>query len=120
MNGSLSVAVVPETWFDKTTNKNSFLERKSYSALHKTSKNQKEDGICIYIHKSLEFNVRDDINVSNESVQTLSIEILNKKLRNIALAAAFHPPKQISDYLRIFTITFYLNKKCPPKQLRKF
>ena len=93
MNGSLSVAVVPETWFDKTTNKNSFLERKNYSALHKISKNQKEDGICIYIHKRLKFNVRDDINVFNESVETLSIEILNKKLRKIVLAAAFHPPK---------------------------
>ena len=43
--------------------------------------------------KDLNFIVRDDINVFNESVETLSIEILNKKLRNIVLAAAFHPPK---------------------------
>ena len=115
MNGSLGVAVVPETWFDKATNKNSFLERKNYSALHKTSKNQKEDGICIYIHKSLKFNVRDDINVFNESVETLTIEILNKKLRNIVLVAAFHPFKGNIRLLKNFYKGFLIKQEMSNK-----
>ena len=49
-----------ESWCDKTANKNSHLEVPNYFALYKTSKNWKEGGICVYIHKSLKYNVRDD------------------------------------------------------------
>ena len=85
MNGSFRVVVVTETWCDETTKKNSLLEMPNYSALHKTRKNRKGDGLCIHIHNNLNFNVRDDIDIFNESVKTLSIEILNKKLRNTVL-----------------------------------
>ena len=94
LNGSFRVVVVTETWCDETANKNSLLEIPNYSALHKTRKNRKGGGICIYIHKSLKFNLRDDIDIFNESVETLSVEILNKKSRNIVII------------LRIFANTF--------------
>ena len=46
--------------------------------MHETGKNKKGGGICLYIFKSLKFNVRDDIDLFNESVETLSIEMSNK------------------------------------------
>ena len=79
LNGNLSVFVVTETWRDGMANINSLLEIPNYSALHKTRKNRKGAGICIYIHKSLKFNVRGDIDIFDKSVETLSIEILNKR-----------------------------------------
>ena len=48
MNGSFSVVVVTETWFDETANKNSLLEIPNYSALHKTRK-IKEEAVYAYI-----------------------------------------------------------------------
>ena len=80
MNGSFSVVVVTETWYNEAANKNSLLEIPNYSALHK-------------INKKLKFKVSDDIDEFNEPVETLSIEILNKKSRNIVITAAYHPPK---------------------------
>ena len=61
--------------------------------MHKTTKNRKGGGICIYIHESLKFNVRDDIDIFNESVETLPIEILNKKSPDIVITPAYRSPK---------------------------
>ena len=63
LNGSFSVLVVTETWCNETANKNSLLEIPNYSALHKARKNKKGGGICTYIHKSLKFNVRGNIDI---------------------------------------------------------
>ena len=43
--------------------------------------------------QSLKFNVRDDIDIFNESVETLYIEILSKKLCNIVFTPVCHPSK---------------------------
>ena len=64
----------------------------------------------MYIHKSLKFNLRDYIDIFNESVETLSIEILNKKSRNIVNTAAYHPPKGNNKLSKDFCKDF-LNKQ---------
>ena len=73
MNGSFSVVVVTENWFEETVNKNSLLEIPNYSALHKTRKNKKRGGICLHIHESVKFNVklRHDTDIFHEPVETL-------------------------------------------------
>ena len=106
LNGSFSVVVVTDTWWDKAANKNSVLEIPNYSALHKTRKNKKR---CLYIHKSLKPNVRDNINIFNESVESMSIEILNKKSLNIVIIVAYRPPKE-SNKLFIDFYKDFLNK----------
>ena len=73
--------------------------------------------ICIYtyiqyihiskvFHKSLKFNVRDDMVIFNESVETLSIEILNKESRNIIITDAYRTPtgnnKLVKDFYKDF------------------
>ena len=64
----------------------------------------------MYIHKSLKFNLRDYIDIFNESVETLSIEILNKKSRNIVITAAYRPPKRNNKLSKDFCKDF-LNKQ---------
>ena len=71
------VLVVTETWYDETANKDSLLEIPNYSALHKTTKNKKRGGICLYIRKSLKSNARDDTDMFNKLVDTLAIEKYN-------------------------------------------
>ena len=119
LNGSFNVVVVTETWCGKTANKNSLLKIPNYSALHETGKNRKTGVICTYIQKSLKFNVRDDIDILNE---TLSIESLNKKSRNIVITVAYRPPKGNKKLFKDFCKDF-LNKRemsnnvqCPLKR----
>ena len=66
LNGNLSVVVVTETWCEEIAHKYSLLEIPNYSAFHKTRKHGKGGNICIYVHKTLKFNVRGDIDIFNE------------------------------------------------------
>ena len=53
LNGSFSVLVVTETWYDETANKDLLLEIPNYSALHKTTKSKKKRRyMLIYSQKS--------------------------------------------------------------------
>ena len=60
--------------------------------------------------QNLKFNVRDGIDIFNESVETLSIEILSKKSRNIVIAAVYRPPKGNNKLFKDFCKDF-LNKQ---------
>ena len=60
--------------------------------------------------QSLKFNIRDDIDIFNESLETLPIEILNKKSQNIVITAAYHPPKGNNKLIKDFCKDF-LNKQ---------
>ena len=60
--------------------------------------------------QNLKFNVRDGIDIFNESVKTLSIEILSKKSRNIVIAAVYRPPKGNNKLFKDFCKDF-LNKQ---------
>ena len=60
--------------------------------------------------QNLKFNVRDGIDIFNESVETLSIEILSKKSRNIVIAAVYRPLKGNNKLFKDFCKDF-LNKQ---------
>ena len=53
--GNFSVIVLTESWCDETANGNSLLNLDNNFSVHQTRKNKKSGGICIYIHKHLEF-----------------------------------------------------------------
>ena len=65
LNDTFRIVVVTEAWCYKTANKNSLLEMPNYLVLHKTRKNWKGSDICIYVHKSLKFNIRDNNDILN-------------------------------------------------------
>ena len=77
----------------------------NYFALRKTRKVEKEV-VCIYVHKSLGFNFRERIDICNESVETLSTEILSNKYVILQLRPSTVLPKEIKNYLKIFAKTF--------------
>ena len=60
--------------------------------MSKTKKLEREAVYAVYIYKNLKFNIRDDIDIFNESVQTQSIEILNKKTKYFNYS--YPPPSQ--------------------------
>ena len=79
LNGNFSVIVLTESWCDETANENSLLSLDNYYSVHQTRDNKKGGGICIYIHKQLEFKLRNDIDIFNSEIETCSVEIINSK-----------------------------------------
>ena len=90
---SFSVIVLTESWCDETVNNNSLLILENYNSVHQTRKNKKGGGICIYIHKSLDFKIRNDIDKFDDDLETCSIEIVNSKSKNFIITGIYRPPK---------------------------
>ena len=66
---------------------------KNYNSVHKTGKNKKGGGIGIYIHKSIHFKVRNDVDLFNDERETASVEIVNNNLKNFIITGIYRPPK---------------------------
>ena len=93
LNGNFSVIVLTESCCDETTIENSLLNLNNYFSVHQTRKNKKGGGIFIYIHKHLEFKLRNDIDIFNNEIETRSVEIINSKSRNFVVTGICRPPK---------------------------
>ena len=48
--------------------------------------------VSIYIHKSLNFKIRNDLNVNNKDIESLSVEILYDKDCNTLFNVLYRPP----------------------------
>ena len=46
----------------------------------------------VYLTNKLNFKRRDDLSVSNETNETLTIEIINKTTKNIIVSTCYRPP----------------------------
>ena len=79
LNGNFSVIVLTESWCDETANESFLVNFDNYYSVHQTRNNKKGGCICIYIHKQLEFKLRNDIDIFNNDIETCSIEIINSK-----------------------------------------
>ena len=65
----------------------------NYNSVHKTRENKKGGGICIYIHKSIHFKVRNDVDLFNDEIETASVEIVNNNFKNFIITGIYRPPK---------------------------
>ena len=59
----------------------------------KQEKIKQGGGICIYIHKQLEFKLRNDIDIYGNEIVTCSVEIISSKSRNFIVTGVSRPPK---------------------------
>ena len=84
LNGNFSVIVLTESQGDETPNENSLLNLDNYYSVYQTRKN------CIYIHKQLEFKLRNDIDISNNKTETFFVEIIKSKSRNFVVKKFSH------------------------------
>ena len=77
----------------KQQNENSLLNLDNYYSVHQTRKNKTGGVICIYIHKQLEFKLKNDIDIFNNEIETCSVEIINSKSRNLIATDVYRPPE---------------------------
>ena len=55
---------------------------------------RKERGLCIFVHESLCYKLRKDLSINAEAIESLSIEISNKKASNLIFNAIYRPPNR--------------------------
>ena len=83
LNHIFSVICFSETWArEENINKNSAFHPKNYNVIRQVRNWRKEGGLCIFIHESLCCKLRKDLSINSEAIESLSIEISNKKASN--------------------------------------
>ena len=60
--------------------------------IHHIRNSHKGEGLCIFIHESLCYKLRKDLSINSEAIESLSIEISNKKASNLIFIAIYRPP----------------------------
>ena len=80
LNHIFSVICFSETWAsEENINKNSTFQLKNYNVIDQVRNSRKGGGLCIFIHESLCYKLRNDLSINSEVIESLSIGTSNKK-----------------------------------------
>ena len=97
------VICLTETW---CTDDEILLNLENYTSINQVRKHGRGGGICVFIHNSLTFKLRPDLGTNSNEIESLSIEIINKKSKNVVISAHYRQPagdfKQYKIYLESF------------------
>ena len=117
LKDKFSVIVLTESWCDETANKNSLFDLENYNSVHKTRKNKKGGGICIYINKSIHFKVINDVDLFNDEIEPASVEIVNNNLKNFVITGIYRPPKGTIEFFKDYCKELLSRKKTNGKNV---
>ena len=97
------VICLTETW---CTDDEILLNLENYTSINQVRKHGRGGGICVFIHNSLTFKLRSDLGTNSKGIESLGIEIINKKKSKNAISAQYRQPagyfKQYKTYLESF------------------
>ena len=115
MNFEFKILCLTETWCQDDPSSNSLYILPNYNLKHQVRKQGKGGGISIFIHKSLVFKMRPELNINNHHVETLCVEILNEHKRNSLINVIYRRPsgayEQFQRYLNNMLKLNYLRNK---------
>ena len=90
---NFSIICLTETWCsDESFRNNSNLILPNYDSIHLGRKDKRGGGICVFISKELSFKQRKEFSISDENSELISIEIINKRCKNIIVNTCYRPP----------------------------
>ena len=93
MKFEFKIICLTETWCKSDDDKNnSSLQIPNYSLIHQSRYDKKKGGgVCMFIHRSLNYKLRDDLNVNTSDNESLAVEIINKTSNNIIVHDIYKP-----------------------------
>ena len=105
-NKQLSVIGLTETWLSHDSNLPFLID--NYDFVFKNRQGRVGGGVALYVLKSLNYVLHDNISIMNNVLETLFIEIMNPGGKNIIVGVIYRPPNnnprefltQFSDLLR--------------------
>ena len=103
-NDSFNIICLSETWCKNNEIKeNSTFHINKFKTIPFERKlNKRGGGVLIYVKENITYNFRNDLSVSNEHIEILTIEIINKESKNIILFCVYKPPTGDSEVLSTF------------------
>ena len=88
------VICLTETWWEEKHLVNKY-QLQNYTVFHQIRNNTLKKtggGVCIFVKKSLTTKTCEGLNINNADCESMSIEIINKKSKNIILTTVYRPP----------------------------
>ena len=83
----------------------------NYTSSHQKRSYQKAWGVSLYIHNSLNFETRPDLSTNCGDIDSLTLEIISERKRNIIVSVLYKPPNGHLDHFEKFLENFLLNTK---------
>ena len=101
-----NVICFTETWCTDDPRNETLFNLENYTSINQVRKHGRGGGICVFIHNSLTFKLRSDLGTNSKGIESLGIEIINKKKSKNAISAQYRQPagyfKQYKTYLESF------------------
>ena len=102
------VLCLTETWFDDRNSESSLYQLPQYTTIHQhrspSHKSGRGGGISMYLHYSLNFKSRRELDINTKNVESLSTELISKNSKNTFLSTIYRPPdgdfKAFSTFLK--------------------
>jgi len=115
LNHDFQIISLTETWL-KSNEKNYNYELSNYVSVHQPRQNHVVGGgLSIFVHKSINFVLRNDLNVNETDCESLCIEINNKATKNIIINSIYRKPsgnlKKFHTHLKTFLSKINITKK---------
>ena len=86
------VVCLTETWCTDDSRNETLFNLENYTSISQVRKNGRGGGLCVFIHNSLTFKLRSDFETNNNNIESLVIEIINKKSKNVVINARYRQP----------------------------
>ena len=86
-----------------------------YKSIHQVRRAGKGGGTAVFLHESLTSNIRYDLSVNNADIETLCVEIIYKKSKNILINAQYRQPAGNFNEFEAYLNTFLAKSKTTDK-----
>ena len=101
INYNFHAICLTETWCrNKDYEKNSNFQIPNYTPIHQPRLSKKGGGVCIFLHNSLTYKVREDLSINNSHCESITIEIINTGKMNDILSVMYRPPAGSMEIFR--------------------
>ena len=100
------VICITETWCSNNSMNYNPFKLLQYKSIHQVSKTGEGGGIALFLHNSLTFNIRRDLNVKNADIEALCVEIINKTSKNILIKVQYRQPAENFNEFESYLNTF--------------
>ena len=75
------IICLTETWCTDDSRNETLFNLENYTSINQVREHGRGGGICVFIHNSLTFKLRSDLGTNSNYIESLAIEIINKKKR---------------------------------------
>ena len=101
-----SMICVTETWLNEKSPL--LFDIDNYSLLHVDRRDMKGGGVAIYVNDIYQFKIRKDLYFSNNSAESLFIEVENLRLKNVVIGVIYRPPHlSVDTFLGDIEVIFH-------------